>query len=132
MKKLATLSLLLLVGTAHAANTPPPGGNGQSIFNRNGQYGALTASPADVAAAAAISNAIAAGKSFDPRDPAYGAICSSFNVFAGDGTTATFNYTIVSDPGSTPVYAQSLAAAETYADQVAAVKEQAWISAIGQ
>lgn len=41
MKKLLTIFMLLCF-PVYAANIPPPGINGQPIFNNSGQYGALT------------------------------------------------------------------------------------------
>ncbi len=46
------------------------------------------------AAAYAAHNKIANGTSYDPRDPAYGAICGGYNTFTGNGSTTTFSYTI--------------------------------------
>lgn len=46
------------------------------------------------AAAYAAHNTIMNGLAYDPRDTQYGALCGGFNLFSGNGTTATFNYTI--------------------------------------
>lgn len=42
----------------------------------------------------AAHNSLMNGLAYDPRDPAYGAICHAPNTFVGNGSTKTFTYTI--------------------------------------
>jgi hypothetical protein len=86
MRKIITLLLCLICSPVFAGQTPPPGVSGNFIINQSNQWAAL--------AAAAAHNKIAGGTAYDPRDPAYGALCAGYNIYAGDSSTTTFAYTI--------------------------------------
>ncbi|MGB6501644.1 MAG: hypothetical protein WBG19_09680 [Thermoplasmata archaeon] len=94
---------LYISGGALAATVTgaaPPGLPGDVVINGGGGFlGALantstTLGTTQLAQAAAVHNTIMNGLSYDPRDPAYGAICGGWNVFTADGVTTAFNYTI--------------------------------------
>jgi len=124
MKYIAFLFALLYVAPAHAVAIPPncssdgshalvysstanaytcvsisggggggsPGGpSGALQYDNNGAFGGMTT---DTAISFAAHNVIENGLSYDPRDPSYGAICGGYNIFSGNGSTTTFNYTI--------------------------------------
>lgn len=82
----------LFSNVAYSSFTAPASPVGSVQVNGgNQQFGAL-AEYTDAAYKA--HNIIMNGTAYDPRDSTYGSICGGYNTFAGNGSTATFNYTI--------------------------------------
>lgn len=81
-----------VVSSTGGGGSTPAGSFPQIQYN--GGNGSLAALLTETNAAFKAHNTIENGLSFDPRDSTYGAICGSFNTFAGNSTTTTFSYTI--------------------------------------
>lgn len=80
-----------LVATSSGGSANPGGTSPQLQYNTGTTFGGLSANtPASYAAHDTVMNGLA----FDPRNPAFGAVCGGSNHFSGDGTTKTFTYTI--------------------------------------
>lgn len=78
-------------GGGGGGGSSPGGSNNDVQINASGSLGPLLQYSL---AAYKAHNTVANGLAFDPRDPAYGAVCGGYNLFTANGTTKTFAYTI--------------------------------------
>lgn len=80
-----------LISTSTGGASPS---GAQYALQYNSGTGSFAGLSTETDAAYKAHNAVMNGLAFDPRDPTYGAVCGGFNIFTGDGSTKTFNYTI--------------------------------------
>lgn len=92
MKKILCAFLSVLFSTQVMAAGSPAGSAGDVQIKKDATNFAPLAAYTDAAYKA--HNTIMSGTSYDPRDPAYGAVCGGYNTFSGNGSTTTFSYTI--------------------------------------